>query len=183
MKLTKDQTQKIALGALMMIGVVYSYFDFLLGPIQRGRDVANTNSDGLEPQIAAANGQIARVATIEGQSPEAMRIVKQVEAMIPEGSPVAWFPPRLSEFFKKKGIDKVTARVNNDSLDKDYVGYRRVNWGVELPRVDFMSFAAAIAELENEEMLLEIQSLDIEAGRDEAQMQRANLVLSNLVRQ
>lgn len=46
-----------------------------------------------------------------------------------------------------------------------------------------MSFAAAIAELENEEMLLEIQSLDIEAGRDEAQMQRANLVLSNLVRQ
>ena len=33
MKLTKDQTQKIALGALMMIGVVYSYFDFLLGPI------------------------------------------------------------------------------------------------------------------------------------------------------
>lgn len=183
MKLTKDQTQKIALGVLMMIGVVYSYFDFLLGPVQRGRAVANTNTDGLEPQIAAANGQIARAVTIETQSPEAMRIVKQVEAMIPEGSPVAWFPPRLTEFFKKKGMDRVAARVNNDSLDKDYVGFRRVNWGVELPRVDFMAFAAAIADLENEEMLLEIQSLDIEAGRDEAQMQRVNLVLNNLVRQ
>lgn len=182
MKLTKDQTQKIALGVLMMVGVVYSYFDFLLGPVQRGRAVANTNTDGLEPQIAAANGQIARAVTIETQSPEAMRIVKQVEAMIPEGSPVAWFPPRLSEFFKKKGMDRVAARVNNDSLDKDYEGYRRVNWGVELPRVDFMAFAAAISDLENEEPLLEIQSLDIEAGRDEAQMQRVNLVLNNLVR-
>jgi hypothetical protein len=183
MKLTKDQTQKIALGVLMMIGVVYSYFDFLLGPIQKGKAVANSNTDGLDPQIATANAQIARVATIEAQSPNAVHIVKQVEAMIPEGSPVAWFPPRLTEFFKKKGMDRVAARVNNDSLDKDYVGFRRVNWGVELPRVDFMAFAAAIADLENEEMLLEIQSLDIEAGRDEAQMQRANLVLNNLVRQ
>ena len=139
--------------------------------------------DGLDPQIASANGQIAKVKTYETQSPEAMRIVKQVEAMIPEGSPVAWFPPKLSEFFKKSGIDKVTARVNNESLDKDYAGYRRVNWGVELPRVDFMAFAAAIADLENEEPLLEIQSLEIEAGRDEAQMQRATLVLNNLVRQ
>lgn len=183
MKLTKDQTQKIALGALMMIGVVYSYFDFLLGPIKGGRAVANTNMDNLEPQIAAASGQIAKSKTIETQSPEAMRIVKQVEMMIPEGSPVAWFPPKLGDFFKKHGIDKVTARVNNESLDKDYAGYRRVNWGVELPRVDFISFAAAIADLENEEPLLEIQSLEIEAGRDEAQMQRAALVLNNLVRQ
>lgn len=183
MKLTKDQTQKIALGVLMMIGVVYSYFDFLLGPVQRGGAVAYSNMDGLDPQIASANGQIAKVKTYETQSPEAMRIVKQVEAMIPEGSPVAWFPPKLSEFFKKSGIDKVTARVNNESLDKDYAGYRRVNWGVELPRVDFMAFAAAIADLENEEPLLEIQSLEIEAGRDEAQMQRATLVLNNLVRQ
>ncbi len=130
-----------------------------------------------------ANAQITKVKTVEAQSPEAKRIVRQVEAMIPDGSPVAWFPPRMNEFFKKNGIDKVVARMNNDSLDKDYPGYRRVNWGVELPRVDFMPFAAAIADLENTEPLLEIQSLEIEAGRDEAQMQRASLVLSNLVRQ
>ena len=183
MKLTKDQTQKIALGALMMIGVIYSYFDFLLGPVQQGRAVANTYTDGLDPQIAAAAAQIAKAKTFEAQSPGAVRLVKQVEVMIPEGSPVAWFPPKLSEFFKKKGIDRVAAHVNNDSLDKDYTGYRRVNWGVELPRVDFMAFAAAIADLENEEPLLEIQSLEIEAGRDEAQMQRATMVLNNLVRQ
>ena len=73
--------------------------------------------------------------------------------------------------------------MNNDSLDKDYVGYRRVNWGIDLPRVDFLPFAGAIAALENEEPLLEIQSLEIEAGRDEVQMQRATLVLNNLVRQ
>ncbi len=35
MKLNKDQTQKLALGLLIMIGVIYSYFDFLLGPLQQ----------------------------------------------------------------------------------------------------------------------------------------------------
>ena len=183
MKLTKDQTQKIALGALMMIGVVYSYFDFLLGPVEKGCEVANINTNGLEPQIAGANGQIGRAKTVEGQSPAASRIIKQVEAMIPDGSPVAWFPPKLTEFFNKHGIEKVSARVNNESLEKDIVGYRRLNWGVDLPRVDFMSFATAIADLENEEPLLEVQSLEIEAGRDEAQMQRASFILNNLVRQ
>jgi len=183
MKLNKDQTQKIALGVLMMLGVIYSYFDFLLLPIQKGCNVAINNTSGLEPQIEAAKGQIAKTQTIETQSPAALHIVKQVDAMIPEGAPVAWFPPKLSDFFKKNGIDKVTARVNNEVQDKDYVGYRRVNWGVELPRVDFISFAAAISDLENEEPLLEIQSIDIEAGRDEAQKQRATLILNNLVRQ
>lgn len=183
MKLNKEQTQKIALGALMMIGVVYSYFDFLLGPVKKAYNVAATNTTGLEPQIEAAKAQIAKTQTTEKQSPEAMRVVKQVDAMIPDGAPVAWFPPRLGDFFKKNGIDKVTVRVNTESLDKDYVGYRRVNWGVELPRVDFISFAAAIADLENEEPLIEIQSMEIEAGRDDAQMQRATLVLNNLVRQ
>ena len=145
--------------------------------------MARDNTSGLEPQIDAAKGQITKTQSLEKQSPDTMRVVKQVEAMIPDGAPVAWFPPRLSDFFKKNGIDKVTARVNNESLDKDYEGYRRVNWGVELPRVDFISFSAAVADLENEEPLLEIQSIEIEAARDEAQMQRATLILNNLVRQ
>lgn len=183
MKLNKDQTQKIALGALMMVGVVYSYFDMLLGPLQQAREVANKNLNGLEPQIATANAQIASAKNVEAKAPDTTKLLVQVQGMIPEGSPVAWFPPRLSEFFKKHGIDKVNARVISDSLDKDYPGFRRVSWGIDLPRVDFLPFAAAIAALENEEPLLQIQSLELEAGRDEAQMQRATLVINNLVRQ
>ena len=183
MKLDKEQIQKLVLGVLLMFGLLYVYFDLLLGPVNGGRKVATDNLDGLVPQLATANAQVTKTKTMEEHSPEAIRLVKQVEAMIPDGAPVAWFPPKLSDYFKKHRIDKVTARMNNESIDKNYVGYRRVNWGVDLPKVDFISLAAAIAELENQEPLLEIQSLDIEAGREEAQMQHATLNLNILVRQ
>ena len=40
MKLTKDQIQKIALGAMIFFGAVYGYFDFLLGPQSVARAAA-----------------------------------------------------------------------------------------------------------------------------------------------
>jgi hypothetical protein len=101
--------------------------------------------------------------------------------MIPEGSPLAWFPPRVADYFKKQGIDKVGARPNSDAVDKELTTYRKLNWGVEIPRCDFMPFGAAVADLENGEPLLEIQALEIEVSRDEVGVQRANLTVNNLV--
>jgi hypothetical protein len=183
MKLTKDQTQKIFLGAMLLIGVIYGFITFLINPVQFESALNKQKMEALEPKILAAKAQIAKTKALEAKLPEAAKLTNQVNAMIPEGSPVAWFPPRISEYFKRQGVEKATARQNGPHVEKELPGYQRLNWGVDLPRVEFGQLAAAMAEMENGEPLLEIQSLDIESNRDEVQVQRANLIVNTLVRQ
>lgn len=181
MKLNKDQKQKLALGGIFIVGVIYAYFEFLLGPLQTAKANAESTALTLDPKIAAAKAQLAKVAELKTKQPEAKKFMLQIKSMIPEGSPIAWFPPRLVEFFKKHGVERATARMNSETLEKDLTGFRRLNWGVESPRVDFVTYAAAVSALENEEPLIEIQSFEVEAGREDVGLQRAALILNNLM--
>jgi hypothetical protein len=181
MKLNKDQKQKLLLGGMIVIGVVYAYFEFLLGPLRNAENAAAKKAKALEPQIAAAKAQLAKVEQLKTKQPDAKKFMQQVNSMIPEGSPIAWFPPRLTEFFKKHGIDRITARMNTDTAEKELNGFRKLNWSAEAPKADFIVFAAAVAALENEEPLVEIQSFEAEAGREDVSFQRAALTLNNLM--
>jgi hypothetical protein len=181
MKLNKDQKQKLLLGGMLVIGVVYAYFEFLLGPLRKAENAAAQNAKALEPKIAAAKAQLAKVEQLKMRQPEAKKFMEQVNSMIPEGSPIAWFPPRLVEFLKKRGVDRVTTRMNNETVEKELSGFRRLNWNAEAPKTDFIVFAAAVAALENEEPLVEIQAFEVEAGREDVSVQRATLNLNNLM--
>jgi hypothetical protein len=182
MNLSKDQKQKLALGAIMLIGVVYLYLEFLLGPLQNARNAAASSKDALEPKIQQAQAQIAKTQKLKSREHEANLVVDQINSMIPEGSPIAWFPPRIAGFFKRQKIDQVSARMNNEAAEKELQGFRRLNWGVEAPRIEFIPFAAAVAELENQELLIEIQGFEVDAGRDDVGIQRAALTLTNMSR-
>ena len=54
---------------------------------------------------------------------------------------------------------------------------------VELPSVEFTTFAKALAVLENEQPLMEIQNVEIAAGRSDVQFQHVSINLHNIVRQ
>jgi len=183
MKLGKDEIQKIALGVLLLFGVIYSYLDLLLGPLNKRQAATRQSIAALGPEITSAKAQIEKTRKLEENADASVLISKQVEAMIPEGSPVAWFPTRMGDFFKKQGIEKVQTRMNGEVPEKDLVGFRRLIWGVDLPRVEFVSFAQAIAALENEEPLLEVSALQIDASREDVEAQRALITVTNLVKQ
>lgn len=183
MKLGKEEIQKLALGVLLFFGLVYSYFDLLLGPLNKRQAAAQQSIAALGPEIASARAQIEKTRQMEEKAPTAMLIARQVDAMIPEGSPVAWFPPRMAEFFKKQGIDKASSRLNGELPEKELTGYRRLIWGVDLPKVEFVPFAQAVAALENEEPLFEIATLQIDVSREDIEAQHALITLNNLVKQ
>ena len=183
MKLGKEEIQKIVLGVLLLFGVVYSYFDLLLGPLLARQDAYTKSIKGLGPAAAAANAQIQKTKQMEKDAPAVAITVYQVNAMIPAGSPVAWFPTRMADFFKHQGIDKVTTRLNSESTEKQYTGYRKLTWGIDVPRVGFVQFAGAIATLENEEPLIEISNMQIDASREDVEMQHALITVNNLVKQ
>ena len=86
------------------------------------------------------------------------------------------------QFFKREGVEKTTARMAGELVEKELTGFGKFVWAIEVPRVEFITFAQALSALENGEPLMEVQTLEIEAGRDEAQFQRVSLTLHNIVR-
>ena len=182
MKLGKEEIQKIVLGGIMLVGLVYVYFSMLLGPLTQRQASVRKNIADLDPQIAAAHSQVKRTAAIQEAAPKATETLAQVSAMIPDGSPVAWFPTRLGDFFKKQGVDKTATRLSTEFADKNLPGYRCITWSVDLPRVDFIPFAAALAQLENEEPLVEIATMQIDTTRENADSQHILMTVNNLVK-
>lgn len=183
MKLGKEELQKTVLGSLICFAVVYSYFNLLLGPLSKRQDALQKSVTALGPEISTAKAQIKKTRELEGSAPGKMATTRQVVAMIPEGSPVAWFPPRVGDFFKKQGLDKATTKLSSEVTDKEMVGFRRMAWAIDLPKVGFVAFATAIAALENEEPLVEINNLQIDTTREDVEMQHALLTVSNIVKQ
>ncbi|MEQ1860120.1 MAG: hypothetical protein ABMA13_09305 [Chthoniobacteraceae bacterium] len=183
MKLSKDQIQKIVLGVLAGLGVVYGYFTLLLFPLQASHNTTKKSIAALDPEIAKARAQLARDADVRQQAPLAQATLAQIDRMIPEGAPVAWFPTRIGEFFKTRGIDRATTRLNAEVAHPKLPGYRRITWGVEVPRAECLTLGTTIAALENEELLVSIESISIETQREEPDTQRVQLTLINMVKQ
>ncbi len=182
MKLDKEESKKIILSGLLLCGLLYCYFSMLLGPLAAHQESAEKTMKDLEPQIAAARLQMKQTQAVEARAPVANETLEQIKALIPDGAPVAWFPPRMVEFFKRQGIDKSSTRMNGESLDSDLPGFRKLSWTIDLPKVEFVPLAIAIAGLENEEPLLEVNSVSIGTGSD-AQYQHGSLMVTTIVRQ
>lgn len=182
MKLTKDQIQKIALGAMIFCGVVYGYFDFLLGPQSVARATALKEAEALAPKIDAARAQIAKTKALETKETATQALLDQVKAMIPGGAPIAWVPTKISDLFKGEDVERVSSRMVNELAEKELAGYAKFSWTVEIPSVELITFGSALSTLENAEPLMEITSLDIEGSRESVQFQRVTFTLHNIVR-
>ncbi|MHA3770345.1 hypothetical protein ACXR0O_02275 [Verrucomicrobiota bacterium sgz303538] len=183
MKLGKEEIQKIVLGVLLLLVLIYGYFEMLLGPLKKKRLGTQQRTAELTKQITEARTQIRRSQEIEASVPPSELVVKQVKAMIPEGAPVAWFPPQVAEHFKRQGEDKAATRLVSEQPEKDLPGFRRMAWTIDLPKVEFLPFAQTLADFENTEPLVEIASIQIEANREDAEFQRAFLNIRNVVTQ
>jgi hypothetical protein len=183
MKLNKDHTQKIILSTLLFVVVLYAYDAFLLGPLETMQTKSKVGDEALAPKLADAKKQIAKTKQLEASWPESELIIKQVDEMVPDGAPVAWFPPLMAEFFKQKGIEKAIARPGREAVGKEMLGFKEIGWSIEIPAAEFVPLAAALSSLENEHPLIEIQSFDIEASREIVQFQHFIVNLNSLSRQ
>jgi hypothetical protein len=81
---------------------------------------------------------------------------------------VAWFPPRLKQFFASTGIDQCTVRFGGERpiKERELERFVRLQWSVELPRSSFIEFGAALARLENEQPFRLVDALAIKNLED-----------------
>lgn len=177
LNLTKDQIQKLLLSSIGFVVLLYVYFSFFLGPLNRSRDSMLVSINDLTGKVGSSKNVMAKASNLEKQASAATTRFAALKTMSPEGAPIAWFPPRMKAFFASQQIDRATARLegNVPFKDVDLSDWMRYNWLLDLPQTDFATLGKAVAELENTEPLLSIHHLNIRALGEDPQFQQVNL--------
>jgi hypothetical protein len=172
-KLSKDQIKKLSLSLMGFVFLLYVYFSFFLGPLQKMRAATMAQIEDRQQKIDGSKSEMAKAANLERQATDAMARFAALKALTPEGAPIAWFPPRVKTFFANQGIDRAAARLENNTTFKqnDLAAWTKCNWLIELPQADFAALGKSIAELENTEPLLSITKLSIHGLPEQPQLQ------------
>ncbi|MEI8340734.1 MAG: hypothetical protein WCH43_04250 [Verrucomicrobiota bacterium] len=182
MKFNAEEIKKLILSLMMFMILLYCYKNFLLDDLNKRETNANSTIASLSPELKKAQDQITRTAGLKDKAPADNEVLDQIKALIPAGEPVAWFPPHITEFFKRQGIEKSFVKQGGAVSGKDLPGFKKIGWSIELPRTEFVQLAIAIAGLENEEPLLEINSLLIDESADNLQFQHASLNVTTIIK-
>jgi hypothetical protein len=182
-KLSKDQIQKIALSGVGFIVLIYIYFSFFLGPLNRSRETMERQIADLQAKVGASKGELMKSTNLERQATDATARFAALKGLSPEGAPIAWFPPRMKLFFANQQIERANARLETSGPFKEpeLASWMRYSWLIDLPQSDFATVGRAIAELENTEPLLAIGKITIKALADEPQFQQVSLTANTTI--
>jgi hypothetical protein len=178
--LSKDQIKKVMLSSVGFFVLVYVYFSFFLGPLNKSRDTMLAQIEDLQGKVANSKNELAKTTKLEKQAETATSRFAALKALSPEGAPIAWFPPRVKTFFANQDIDKATARLESSGAYKenDLANWMRYTWIIELPQADFSTLGKAVAALENAEPLLSITRFSVKALPEDPQFQQISMVAS-----
>ena len=176
-KLSKDQIQKIILSSLGFIALIYCYFTFFLGPLNKSRATMTQSIADLQVKIASSKSEMKKTANLEMQAKEATTRYDALKSTTADGAPIAWFPPKMRNFFAAQGIDKAGVRMESSGPYKQpqLSDWIHDTWAIELPLSDYDTLGKTIAELENTEPLLAVQKIVIHALPEEPQFQQVSL--------
>lgn len=182
-KLSKDQTKKLVLSAMGFVFLLYVYFSFFLGPLQKSRDATLTQIADRQKKIDTSKAELSKAASLERQAKDAMARFATLKALAPEGAPIAWFPPRMKAFFAEQGIDRAVARLesNTNFKQNELSAWTKFNWLIELPQADFAALGKSIAELENTQPLLAITKVSVRAIPDQPQFQQVAIAATTVI--
>jgi len=182
-KLSKDQIKKLLLSAIGFVFLLYVYFNFFLGPLQKIRDNTLTEIADCQKKIDDSKSEVAKAAALERQAKESMARFAALKGLTPDGAPIAWFPPRMKTFFTNQQIDHAVGRLESTGNFKqtELAAWTKYNWLIDLPQVDFVALGKSIAELENTQPLLSITKLSIRVQPDQPQFQQVALAATTLI--
>ena len=183
-KLSKDQVQKVILSVMGFCILLYVYFTFFLGPLNRSRMAMEQRMADLQGKLRNSNTELKRATGLERTVGNATSRYAAMEALTPEGAPIAWFPPRMKAFFADEKIDKVTARLGGsvDPKEPELSAWSKYSWMVSLPEADYAALGKALADLENSEPLLWIERLTIKTQAEQPQYQQVDIVANHLIK-
>jgi hypothetical protein len=175
-KFTKENTQRLLLAGLALVILLVFFQTFLLGPAFNTIRSSASQIEKVSTEMSKAKSLKTRIENMQRQVDQASELEKTLFMNQPAGDPIAWFPPRIENFFKKAGIQHCLATLSSPS-DEEIPGLRTYRCTVEFPEVSFMRFGVALAAFENHDTLLEVRNVSISAQSDNPALQTVTLGL------
>jgi hypothetical protein len=182
-KLSKDQIQKIALSVLGFVALLYVYFNFFLAPLTKSRTGMQHQIADLRAKIDSSQSEIPKAANLERQASNATTRYSALQALTPEGAPIAWFPPRMKLFFASQQIEKSSVKLDSSAVfaQKELTEWMRYLWQLDLPQTDFATAGKAIAQLENTEPLMSIRRISMRVSGENPEFQQVSLTADSAI--
>jgi len=183
-KFNKDQIQKMFLGGILFVFLIYSYFNFLLGPLKT-REVADRRAiTELETAISTATQQIRRGNNADANAVGAVDTMKRINKMIPPEPPITWLPPLFVDYFAKQGVERVVVRpVRSEPVGGEgLAGFKYYVWNVEVPEAPLIKVADILTKMENKHPLLSIRSINIDGETGNPETQRINFEIKTILK-
>jgi hypothetical protein len=182
--LKKDQVQKVLLTGVGFVILLYVYFSFFLGPLSRSRNTMLASIKDKQEKLNSSEENMKKAAKLEQQAKAATARFAALQALSPEGAPIAWFPPRIKAFFAAEQIDKAVARLENNTPFKqpELAEWMKYSWLIDIPQADYPRLGKAIADLENAEPLLAINKVSIKIAQDQPELQPVVLSATTVIR-
>jgi len=183
-KLNPDEIKKLALSVMGFVFLLYVYFTFFLGPLNKSHQAAQAAIADRQHKIDTSKNEMSKASDLERQAKDATGRFTSLKTLSPEGAPIAWFPPRIKSFFADQNIDKAVARLDSATTPKEaeLAGWTKYNWLIDLPRTDYASLGQAVAALENTEPLLCMTKLSIHLVPDQPQFQQVTIAATTVIK-
>ena len=134
----------------------------------------------LQNKMGSTKNELLKVKNLERQAGAATERFAALQALSPEGAPIAWFPPRIKSFFANQNIDKANSRLDTSEAfpQPELSEWINDGWTIEIPETDFATLGKAMAKLENTEPLITVKKLSIRASAAEPQSQQVTMALA-----
>jgi hypothetical protein len=182
-KFSKDQIQKIGLSVLGFFALLYVYFNFFLAPLTKSRTGMEHQIEELRTKIDSSQTEIPKANNLERQATSATSRYATLQALTPEGAPIAWFPPRMKLFFANQQIEKSSVKLDSSAVfpQKELADWMRYVWQLDLPQTDFALAGKAIAELENTEPLMLVRRITMRVNGENPEFQQVSLTADSAI--
>jgi hypothetical protein len=182
---SKDDTRKLAILAIAFLASFYCYFSFLLGPLNQQRTSTIARLTELQGKLAGSEDEIQKTERLTVQGRSTVTRYTSLMASIPAGAAIAWFPPRLKALLQNDGLDQASVRISHTTAFKqpELAIFVKTQWSVELANAGFEALGQALARMENQEALLEVNQLKVAADPADPEFQHVALGVGVIVKQ
>jgi len=183
-RLSSTEIKKIALSLIAAIAVAYCYFVFLLSPLRASAVQMLQTTAGLEEKIVGGKMSMQEMARREQSDVAAIARSETLKAMVPDGAPLAWVPPRMKSFLSGDGVKGGVVRLINTFpiKQREVSAFVIDEWIIEFPHANFLTLVEGIARTENKNPLWRVVSVRIHANDADPEQQSATLGINTIVR-
>ncbi|MGF1657161.1 MAG: hypothetical protein ACFCU3_09305 [Verrucomicrobiales bacterium] len=188
MNLSAEQQKNIMLCGLgLLIGVIV-FWQFLIGPAQATITQSERDQTRLKGDIDKFQSQLRRNQNLQNEANKIRERYKELFDALPQGEPVAWFPPRIEGFFLRQGLQTIARPAvaagggRGAATDEFGSSFRALRWDVDFVKASYMRLGMAVASLENVDPLVSVKGVTVEFNPEDPEHQRITLTLQSLVR-